>query len=360
MSTDAVASSSTRTRDCLSSARHMQTSCRCPTDRFAPRGSIGICSPPLWASDASAHWSSAAHTSASVRSSNGSRLARSVPEKSTGSCGMIESCLRSVLSAIVEISTPSIAMAPPESSTSLKSATRMDDLPAPVLPTSPTFSPARTCSPCAVAHRHALEPDLARRRPVRARSGARERRLLRRQLRVVQQPLDVHHLGLERSVGSDRPVEKVGQRQRVGEREPCDARGDVAAAARLPRVHGERADARDGDVPKALEPYAEPAIRRRRAETGADVVVEPEGRAAISDTSGSCSVRCNELEARAGEREKPPPLSTPLAVDLCRPSKAVRTTWVMHIQAAENTRCNRVAGAGTVLDEGGYVSCSRL
>mmetsp|Transcript_5514 Transcript_5514/g.18238 ORF Transcript_5514/g.18238 Transcript_5514/m.18238 type:complete len:293 (-) Transcript_5514:4077-4955(-) len=141
-STDAVASSSTRMRDRLSNARAMQMSWRWPMDRLHPRSSIGLSS-PSGASRMAApmeHASSAAHNSASVDSSNGSRFMRREPVKSTGSCGMMASRERSSYSASVAVSMPSMVMDPARSSPIRKRATRIDDLPAPVRPTMPTFS----------------------------------------------------------------------------------------------------------------------------------------------------------------------------------------------------------------------------
>ena len=53
---------------------------------------------------------------------------------------------RSAASGTRAMSTPSTRMAPACSSASLKSATRSDDLPAPVRPHTPSFSPGASCS----------------------------------------------------------------------------------------------------------------------------------------------------------------------------------------------------------------------
>lgn len=73
----------------------------------------------------------------SLYSSNGSRLYRRVPEKRTGSCGIIEILCLSVSKDISFVSMPSILMVP-STGASLKSAEMREDLPAPVLPTTPT------------------------------------------------------------------------------------------------------------------------------------------------------------------------------------------------------------------------------
>mmetsp|Transcript_13976 Transcript_13976/g.41366 ORF Transcript_13976/g.41366 Transcript_13976/m.41366 type:complete len:365 (-) Transcript_13976:46-1140(-) len=148
MSTDAVASSRTSTREPRSSARAVQTSCRCPADRLAPFGSIG-CSRPAGCAPQSAsseHWARHSRTSASACCPKGSRLLRSEPLKRVASCGMIASACRSARSGTVAMSTPSIEMEPSASSTSRKSAASRLLLPAPVRPTKPTFSPPPTRS----------------------------------------------------------------------------------------------------------------------------------------------------------------------------------------------------------------------
>mmetsp|Transcript_21198 Transcript_21198/g.64680 ORF Transcript_21198/g.64680 Transcript_21198/m.64680 type:complete len:239 (+) Transcript_21198:505-1221(+) len=144
-STDAVASSRTRMRERLSSARAMHTNWRWPIDRLPPRSSMGL-SRPSGCSRIGApmeHASRAAHSSASVRSSKGSRFMRKVPVKSTGSCGIMASRERSSLSGNVAVSIPSMVMVPSRISPMRKSATRIEDFPAPVRPTIPTFSEGR-------------------------------------------------------------------------------------------------------------------------------------------------------------------------------------------------------------------------
>mmetsp|Transcript_40578 Transcript_40578/g.100772 ORF Transcript_40578/g.100772 Transcript_40578/m.100772 type:complete len:216 (-) Transcript_40578:1497-2144(-) len=143
ISTEAVASSSTRTRERLRSARPIQTSWRCPIDKFDPNSSIGRARPCGYSRtvDAIEHSSSTCHTASSLCSLKGSRFERRVPLKRTGSCGIIARRERSASRDIVEMSIPSIVIAPSLSSHKRKSATKMDDLPAPVRPTMPSFSP---------------------------------------------------------------------------------------------------------------------------------------------------------------------------------------------------------------------------
>lgn len=72
---------------------------------------------------------------------SGSTFARTVPWKRVGSWGMIPNLERKSLNPKVTMSTPSITMRPPEGSTSRNKAWMRVDLPLPVLPTTPTFSP---------------------------------------------------------------------------------------------------------------------------------------------------------------------------------------------------------------------------
>mmetsp|Transcript_44135 Transcript_44135/g.107264 ORF Transcript_44135/g.107264 Transcript_44135/m.107264 type:complete len:276 (+) Transcript_44135:311-1138(+) len=157
MSTDAVASSSTMTRDCLSSARHMHSSWRCPIDRLPPRSSIcrSSFSGCSCIGTSIEHWRRACQICASVCSEKGSRLYRSVPVKSTGSCGMIARRARRSPSASLEMSSPSMQMVPERSSDRRKRHTKMEDLPAPVRPTIPTFSiaPISRLSPVSTSGR---------------------------------------------------------------------------------------------------------------------------------------------------------------------------------------------------------------
>mmetsp|Transcript_37539 Transcript_37539/g.93317 ORF Transcript_37539/g.93317 Transcript_37539/m.93317 type:complete len:262 (-) Transcript_37539:782-1567(-) len=141
----AVASSATITRDPLSSARAMQINWRSPAERLEPPASSGRSSPSgcLRTTSVIAHCSSALHSSASSLSLNGSRLARTEPVKRTGSCGMMERRERSVRRGSVAVSTPSISITPPQMLVRRKRLASSDDLPLPVRPQIPTFSPAR-------------------------------------------------------------------------------------------------------------------------------------------------------------------------------------------------------------------------
>jgi len=67
-------------------------------------------------------------------------LKRTLAAKSVASCGMSPSRARSSPSPTRLTSTPSIAIAPPASSHTRKSATARLDLPEPVRPATPTFS----------------------------------------------------------------------------------------------------------------------------------------------------------------------------------------------------------------------------
>lgn len=64
-----------------------------------------------------------------------------MPSKRVGSWGIIPNLERKSLNPKVTMSTPSITMRPPEGSTSRNKAWMRVDLPLPVLPTTPTFSP---------------------------------------------------------------------------------------------------------------------------------------------------------------------------------------------------------------------------
>mmetsp|Transcript_11549 Transcript_11549/g.40386 ORF Transcript_11549/g.40386 Transcript_11549/m.40386 type:complete len:203 (+) Transcript_11549:612-1220(+) len=88
--------------------------------------------------------SSASHTSASLYCLNGSRLSRTVPENSTGSCGMMARLRRSVVRPRFAQSWPSSETEPLSTSTIRYSVSSNELLPLPVRPTTPTFSPACT------------------------------------------------------------------------------------------------------------------------------------------------------------------------------------------------------------------------
>mmetsp|Transcript_21037 Transcript_21037/g.49960 ORF Transcript_21037/g.49960 Transcript_21037/m.49960 type:complete len:336 (-) Transcript_21037:346-1353(-) len=141
-STLAVASSITITLDCRSNARARHSNCRSPTLRLPPPVATASPSAPGSArmvSSIRTCWS-ASHTSSSLKLPKGSRLERMVPEKRTGSCGMIESFILRSLTPIVEMSTPSIDTLPDTSCAIRNRHTATEDLPAPVRPTNPIFS----------------------------------------------------------------------------------------------------------------------------------------------------------------------------------------------------------------------------
>lgn len=78
--------------------------------------------------------------SSSVYRLNGSRLLRMVPVKRVGSCGtMVRDCRKS-FSPTSPMSMPSIIILPPCDSRARHNASASDDFPAPVRPTTPTFS----------------------------------------------------------------------------------------------------------------------------------------------------------------------------------------------------------------------------
>lgn len=140
-----------------------QTSCLCPTDKFSPPSDTSNSSPfsKLLANDFKWACSSASQTSSSVYTLNGSMFIRSVPENSTGSCGIMVRRERSDCRPSSDISTPSMVIFPSAASMILqwgnhsilghshyqkiflylnKARVKLD-LPAPVRPTMPTFSP---------------------------------------------------------------------------------------------------------------------------------------------------------------------------------------------------------------------------
>jgi hypothetical protein len=82
----------------------------------------------------------ASRSSESVWWSNASRFERTVPEKRTGSWGMIARRERRECRFICEMSRPSMCMDPCLASKNLNSASVKEDLPAPVRPTMPIRS----------------------------------------------------------------------------------------------------------------------------------------------------------------------------------------------------------------------------
>mmetsp|Transcript_21186 Transcript_21186/g.68367 ORF Transcript_21186/g.68367 Transcript_21186/m.68367 type:complete len:208 (-) Transcript_21186:1131-1754(-) len=107
---------------------------------------MGACRPPSSADTCSFSWTSsrARQISSSVCLSNGSKLFRSVPANSTGSCGITDSRERSWCRPNPCTGTPSIRISPASQSTSRnRHAVASVLLPLPVRPTIATFSPAR-------------------------------------------------------------------------------------------------------------------------------------------------------------------------------------------------------------------------
>mmetsp|Transcript_78961 Transcript_78961/g.131824 ORF Transcript_78961/g.131824 Transcript_78961/m.131824 type:complete len:327 (-) Transcript_78961:3356-4336(-) len=145
-STEAVASSMKSSLDLRSTARARQISCAWPTDRLLPPSSTCIfkLSPPSTSCtltySARLDSSKARHKLSSLYVLVGSKLYRKVPLKSTGSCGMTHSRFRNSLRETLEMSIPSILMVP--SIMSMRyNANSIEDLPLPVRPTKPIFSP---------------------------------------------------------------------------------------------------------------------------------------------------------------------------------------------------------------------------
>mmetsp|Transcript_22487 Transcript_22487/g.57846 ORF Transcript_22487/g.57846 Transcript_22487/m.57846 type:complete len:206 (-) Transcript_22487:3817-4434(-) len=134
-----------RMRPSRSSARARQMSWRWPTETFSPYSATLASSPPIArTARASCARSRTSHTRCSLCSPNGSRLERTVPEKSTGSCGIIDTAPRSCSRESDWMSRPSIEMVPSAGSTMRISSSIVEDLPEPVRPTTPTFAPAGT------------------------------------------------------------------------------------------------------------------------------------------------------------------------------------------------------------------------
>mmetsp|Transcript_31750 Transcript_31750/g.80969 ORF Transcript_31750/g.80969 Transcript_31750/m.80969 type:complete len:224 (-) Transcript_31750:3367-4038(-) len=142
-STLAVASSSMRILDWRSMARAMQNSWRWPSEKLAPPSTtlasslsssaeMAACRPTL---------SSTSHSAVSACALKGSRFLRTLPLNMKGSWGMMDILERRSRSPSVAMSTPSITTRPLSASTMRNSARKMDDLPLPVRPTRPTFSP---------------------------------------------------------------------------------------------------------------------------------------------------------------------------------------------------------------------------
>lgn len=80
-------------------------------------------------------------SSSSVTAFHGSRLVRTVPEKTTGSYGTSDRFERRSCNPMVAISTPSISIRPADASTMRYIVIISVDLPLPVLPHTPSFYP---------------------------------------------------------------------------------------------------------------------------------------------------------------------------------------------------------------------------
>mmetsp|Transcript_87853 Transcript_87853/g.261959 ORF Transcript_87853/g.261959 Transcript_87853/m.261959 type:complete len:233 (-) Transcript_87853:1269-1967(-) len=138
MSTLAVGSSIMTTRVLCSSVWAKVRSCLWPSERPAP-------GPPATVSSATAGKRPAVRSAARRRSSSwapkGSRLYRTVPFMTIGSCGIIEIAFRSAWSPRPAMSTSSMVTRPASHSTRRNRTHVIVLLPAPVRPTMPIFSP---------------------------------------------------------------------------------------------------------------------------------------------------------------------------------------------------------------------------
>jgi len=149
----AVASSRITILFFLRIARQIQINCRSPLLRFLPPSVIFMLT-PLFSSlvllefrykrSSKPALTNRSRTLSSETCSKGSRLNLSVPVKSVGSYGITVTFLRRTYRSSFEISTPSISISPSNSSTILLRLIQTVDLPAPVLPTTPTFEPGST------------------------------------------------------------------------------------------------------------------------------------------------------------------------------------------------------------------------
>mmetsp|Transcript_29430 Transcript_29430/g.77127 ORF Transcript_29430/g.77127 Transcript_29430/m.77127 type:complete len:231 (-) Transcript_29430:3396-4088(-) len=153
MSTFAVASSRSRRRVGLSTARARQISCLSPTEKFEPASATTASSPPTaFTASPSCADSSASQTSASVHSWKGSRFFLTDPAKRAGSCGMSVKARRRSRRGSEQDGTPSTRIVP-EVGAMRSSAAIRDDFPAPVRPTTPTLLPGAMLrvTPCSTA-----------------------------------------------------------------------------------------------------------------------------------------------------------------------------------------------------------------
>ena len=141
MSTLDDASSMTTTRVGRKSVRAMVKSCFSPADSVpTTRSSASEASARVAASPT---FTSVASISSSVTSPNGARLRRTVPLNSRGRWGITLTARLNVSRPSVETSTPSNVTRPLVSSLTRRSKETSEDLPDPVRPMTPIFSPCR-------------------------------------------------------------------------------------------------------------------------------------------------------------------------------------------------------------------------
>ena len=143
ISTFAVGSSNTRSLVRLRSARARLSNCFCPRDSWRSQvsnwpGRLITCS---FNSAASNTFQSAVSV-CPYNKPNRVRLSLSVPSNRNGVWGIIDTSERRRWSSTFEISDPSKYIFPYERGLMRNRAWRIDDFPAPVLPTRPTFEPA--------------------------------------------------------------------------------------------------------------------------------------------------------------------------------------------------------------------------
>mmetsp|Transcript_22367 Transcript_22367/g.66631 ORF Transcript_22367/g.66631 Transcript_22367/m.66631 type:complete len:279 (+) Transcript_22367:423-1259(+) len=126
--------------------RARQRSCLCPKLRLLPPTATGCASPAGSASTnlAIEPRSRALQSCSSLWPPKGSRLSRTLPEKSTGSCGTRPTDRRSSRTPTEAASTSLIATVPHLGGTRRRMASSRVDFPEPVAPTTPTLRPAAT------------------------------------------------------------------------------------------------------------------------------------------------------------------------------------------------------------------------
>jgi len=149
----AVASSRMTILFFLRIARQIQINCRSPLLKFFPPSVIFKLTPLfssfvvlafLYNKSSNPAFYNKSKILSSETYSNGSKLNFSVPVNSVGSYGITVTFFRKIYKSIFEISMPSISIEPSNSSTILLKLIQTVDLPAPVLPTTPTFVPGST------------------------------------------------------------------------------------------------------------------------------------------------------------------------------------------------------------------------